>query len=157
MAPSWCPWLHPPLVISSQAFDVFFGASRISIAIIPLYSIYIGLARSPMATTARTTRQPKSKRPFFLNSRLESPHSWPAPLPLGVCWATLVSLRFSTITALCPPHTHTLTHTLCYFLRRHPPGGRPSLCVSASLMVLGIQIHNFHHLSSYHQETRDHF
>ena len=36
-----------------------------------------------MATVARTTRQPKSKRPFFLNSRLESPHSWPAPQPLA--------------------------------------------------------------------------
>ena len=130
--------MHPPFGHLPSGF--FFRAFRISIPTIPLYLTCIGPARSAMATAARTTRQPKSKR-------LESPHSWPVPLHLGVCWVTLVSLRFSNITALCPPYTLTVVHTLCYFLRRHhPPGCRPSLCVSASLTVFCIRMHKGLHL-----------
>ena len=40
---------------------------------------------------------------------------------------TLASSRLSTIIALCPPHTHTTIRTLCWFLRRLSPGGRPRL------------------------------
>jgi hypothetical protein len=42
----------PPLVTSTQTFYVFFGTSHTSIAIIPLYSIFIGLARSAAAIVA---------------------------------------------------------------------------------------------------------
>ena len=72
MASSWCPWSHPPLAISTPTFYVFFGTLHKSIAITQPFSIYIGRARSAMATVARTMRQPKSKRQFFfqLNARV---------------------------------------------------------------------------------------
>ena len=61
-------WVHlvALLAISTLTFCVFFGTFHKSIAITQPFSIYIGLARSAMATVARTIRQPKSKRPFFL-------------------------------------------------------------------------------------------
>ena len=71
---AWCLSSHPLLAISTQTFYVSFGTFHKSITITQPFSIYIGLARSAMATVARTTRQLKSKRPSFLNSRLESPH-----------------------------------------------------------------------------------
>ena len=59
-----CGHLHPDSLR-------FFGTLHTSIAITKPSSIYIGLVRSAMATVARTMSQLKSKRPSFLNSRLE--------------------------------------------------------------------------------------
>ena len=67
----------------------------------------------------------------------------------------VMGCQLSTIIAPSPPHTHTTTLSLTFFLRRLSPGGRPSLRVSVSLMVFCMCIHKVHHHRDDHQSDAE--
>ena len=149
-------WLHPPLVISTQTFCVFFGNSHKSTTIIPLYSgycLWVPYTRlSPnkhiMKHIVTYTDRTGEVRPGYCGTDDEATKLQKAiflELKAGVTSLVArsaasrmlgftLSWRLSAVTIIAPfpPRTHTITYTLCWFLRRLSPGGFSSLCVPVS-------------------------